>query len=198
MTASICSLSHSQELQKCAKKCSNPSKSEVDNLSLVTAVLEVSLSLMCHHECSLLYCACCCMPICPRILPVISMQRKGILRRYKALKKWSKAWWTIVGRLCGSVAATIWMGSSASEQWSRLASQKPSECLHPLKGGSELRLSLPPACVYLSVYIVVSLHVLCGWPQVGFIITANVYSEVTTCSCSLLPAATGGPSSLIR
>ena len=167
MTASICSLSHSQELQKCAKKCSNPSKSEVDNLSLVTAVLEVSLSLMCHHEHSPLYCACCCMPICPRILPVISMQRKGILRRYKALKKWSKAWWTIVGRLCGSVAATIWMGSSASEQWSRLASQKPSECLHPLKGGSEFQAKSAtslclPQCVH-SRFLACIVWLATGW-----------------------------------
>ena len=37
-----CLLSGSQELHKCAKKCSNPSMGEVDNLAAVLAVLEVT------------------------------------------------------------------------------------------------------------------------------------------------------------
>ena len=84
-----------------------------------------------YTVCAPLYCVnvSFCVPMCPRTLPATLMQRKVILRQYKGLKKWSKAWWTTVASLCGSVAAIIWMASSASGQWSLVASQKPSECL---------------------------------------------------------------------
>lgn len=43
-----CLLSGSQELHKCAKKCSNPSMGEVDNLAAVLAVLEVTINTHTH------------------------------------------------------------------------------------------------------------------------------------------------------
>ena len=82
----------SQELYKCAKKCSNPSMGEVDNLAAVLAVLEVTANTRSGHTHSRVHrthLSLCADPC--RTLPTTSMQQRETLRQCEELRMWSRA-----------------------------------------------------------------------------------------------------------